>query len=144
MACGRCGCGEEGPEERMKGGEAGASQSGGEGLGLPACQCLRHRGNVLQGFADLLGLEGDELVFLGPHFHHPGCKVARGRQVGPKWPLHMSTGGVPVWRGVGRPHASHSPAAGQCLPWGLCSAGRAHLKAGVDWKHCSSVCGHLR
>ena len=83
-------------------------------------------------------------MFWGPHFHHPGCKVARGRQVGPKWPLHMSTGGVPVWCGVGWPHASHSPAAGQRLPWGLCSAGRAHLKAGVDRKHCSSVCGHLR
>lgn len=121
MACGRCGCGEEGPRGADKG-EAGASESRGEGLGLRACHYLRHRGNVLERFADLLGLGGDELVFLGPCFHHPGCKLARGQQVGPKWLLRMSTGGIPAWRGVGRPRANHSPATGQCLPWGHCSA----------------------
>ena len=139
MACGRCGCAEEGPRG-VDEGEAGASESRGEGLGLRACHYLRHCGSVLERFADLLGLGGDELVFLGPCFHHPGCKVARGQQVAARaCPLEASLRGVVL--------GGHVPTTA----WPLGSAylgvtavpGGAHLKAGVDWKHCSSVCRHL-
>ena len=133
MACVWCGCGEEGPRGADEG-EAGASESRGEGLGLRACHYLRHCGSVLERFADLLDLGGDELVFLGPRFHHPGCKVARGQQVGPKWLLRMSTGGIPAWHGVGQPRANHSLATGQRLPWDHCSArrGSSESRGGLE------------